>query len=257
MLIIAIFPVSIFFGARCGPALKVKIRMLKNNRAFYEAQPAGMLDDAAKISGMAASPDVKAISPSISRDLRNGGSVLEIGGGSGRVVQFLFSNFPNVKITAIEHSTKNVQSMTERFSTELDQGRFNVHETSIADFTTSEKYDAATWLFCGICEVPNQLRKQAMGKIFESLRKGGSLYIDLHPKSFTEGVGNRIWSRKVNEAVISLQAPYIDELRKMASEAGFIEVAEISYNRDIGRGSVSHDGTPIFGTMNSILHFRR
>lgn len=119
-------------------------------------------------SGLDDNADLKLIWPLI----KHSNSILEVGAGYGRALEFLMNKNYQGKISALERSKKLFQTLLARYPE-------NVHlfNESIQKFNTG-KYDAVLWLWAGVSDFSEDEQITTIGLLADLLEPGGQLIID-------------------------------------------------------------------------------
>jgi len=151
----------------------------RSNREFYnfifETDPF-YLQRRAKVCGLGKCSDLVEIRHEIIDALGNNGRVLELGGGGGRVVEWLLENVSGSQIIAVEHSEESVRLLESKFK---DNNRVEIIGTSILAMDLVEPVDVALWMWAGFFELNPREKMIALNSLRQDhLKDAGLLMID-------------------------------------------------------------------------------
>ena len=143
-----------------------------DNVGFYENTPIPVLKHYAQMSGLDTGCDVQSIWSHINK----ANSLLELGGGYGRVIQKLVSmNFAG-KITTIERCLKYYMRLKTKYSDAVE-----VLYRDINSLNPDRKFDVILWMWAGICEFSQEEQLPMLEKITSFLNHNGVLIFDIIP----------------------------------------------------------------------------
>lgn len=146
-----------------------------DNAEFYEKMPLDFFMNFSIQGGLDTCNDVAAIKNYIN----NAASILEIGAGYGRVIDFILKQNYNGQITAIERNLKLYQHLQQVYSDKI-----TLVNTDIQKIKLNSKYDLILWMWTGICEF-SKSEQQALIKMLSAyLSPQGFLIIDIIPIEF-------------------------------------------------------------------------
>lgn len=142
-----------------------------DNDLFYAHIKAEGLKLFAEKAGLDDNCDLKQISPYIN----NAKSVLEVGAGYGRVIDYLInSNFAG-KVTAIERN-----NFLYNYLFCLYKNKVNLIHTDILNYDEkSEKFDLILFLWSEIAGFPKHNQAQVISQLTALLAKNGKLVLDI------------------------------------------------------------------------------
>lgn len=157
---------------------------------------------------------------------------LEVGGGRGRVAERLLKEFPNCRVTIVEHNPKSVKFMTDEVF--IKDGQPNPRVTILQGSTYTIELPAHG--FDGIFAMHSFLPEGSLGEQFEflkiaraALRPGRMLLADIpDAAAFTEAEGVKDqfgeWNLKMVDGTPYVFKNYLstpDQLLELARRAGF------------------------------------
>lgn len=116
------------------------------------------------------SPDLK-----ISEEIK----ILEVGGGRGRVINWLINEFPKTKIDSLEVTEHFCQYLNKKFSSEK---KVSIIKSPIQKFIKAEYYNLILWMWGGILEMTPQEKKDCINILKNNCQKNGIIVIDLPQK---------------------------------------------------------------------------
>jgi phospholipid N-methyltransferase len=145
-----------------------------DNFELYENMPLDVFYQIVIDSGLDDCCDIKAISTYVSQ----AESILEVGAGCGRILDYLISSGYAGKLVAIERISKFCDLLEDKFS-----NRVEIINADILDFTTDKKFDLILFMWTGICEFSKSEQIFVLNKLLSILSYNGRLIIDLMPIS--------------------------------------------------------------------------
>ena len=146
----------------------------KDNVDFYKLLPIGDFKDFATRVGIANGEDVEQI-----RNLvLNANSILEFGGGYGRVIDKLIEINPKAHITTIERNERLANYLNNKYS-----GKVDVIMADVLDAQISEKFDLILMMWSSFGEFPPCDQKDVFNLFSKRINKKGYLIIDLANKN--------------------------------------------------------------------------
>jgi len=199
----------------------------KDNHAFYAAVKTEGLRALAEKSGLATGCDMQALIPYWSKAQ----SILEIGAGYGRAVDYLLKHQFQGKITAIERCNEQFRYLEERFNQHK-----NVHllQEDIRNWNGArEHFDLIFLLWTSIGDF--SLKEQAIiiKKLKGLLQEKGVLIIDTLPENSTplgsKKCGQRIYSLEINNSTAYIHLSTLSEIKNHAQQAGFSSLTHKNY----------------------------
>lgn len=108
----------------------------------------------------------------------NAPSILEVGAGYGRVLNYLFKhNYPG-KITAIERSKKFCKYLHNEFANKVQ-----LYEADLLDFDINDKFDLILWMWTGIADFGEEEQCCILERLKEYLQPSSTMIVDTIPTS--------------------------------------------------------------------------
>lgn len=193
------------------------------NGSYYDQSPEGMLDIHAERSGIAKGEDVLQILPLLRKlAIDDRTRILEIGAGTGRVIDQILKHFPAANIVAIERSLRNVGVLNRKFG-KADNVEVRAHDLFQLSLRRTSHF--ALWLFSGIVEFHPGERVQALRKVRDLVMPRGFLFIDISgrvsEKISTTRLKNGFIEVHYDEATLRTQLPTLRELEENCRQAGW------------------------------------
>ena len=143
-----------------------------DNAELYEKMPLDFFMSVAAQGGLDTCNDVAAIKNYID----NAVSILEIGAGYSRVINFILKQNYNGQITAIERNLKLYQHLQQVYSDKI-----TLVNTDIQKVKLNTKYDLILWMWTGICEFSKPEQQAVIKMLADYLSPQGFLIIDTIP----------------------------------------------------------------------------
>lgn len=198
--------------------------MNKENFGFYEHIGIDTFLDHAVRSGMDQCPDMELCWPY----LQNTSTLLEIGAGYGRCVEFLLKKGYTGKIYALEQSKTLLGHLAARCSA---PNVIPVKE-DLASWEAPEKMDAALWMWSGILDFSPEEQLGMIRHLHGLLHSGGILVIE------TPKLGTQTFGEHKDPQRLHVDAPYgrldcyipsTQEIEQYAKNAGFSLEQHLDY----------------------------
>ena len=201
------------------------------NRIYYDNVAVKGLEEWAVIKGLASGKDLDVIKQEISESLRRYKTILEIGAGNGRIIEWLLKKGTRPTIIAIEQSAVLAGTLREKYR---NIETISIIETNILNLVPSFSCDLALWMWSGFLELKPEEKKVALAIVFSILKDKGKLVIDL-PRQIQESSLSQSGDfLKVTDEYGTFFAHLISDeaLKGMAKEAGFKRERSIIYKTD-------------------------
>jgi len=169
----------------------------------------------------------------ISSYIKPNDSIVELGAGYGRCLNYFVARKHTGKLLGVEFS----QPLFEHLKTNFNQ---NV-ELLFADIKTlklEERYNIALWMWSGIIDFSPSEQLQCCKNISLSLCKGGYLFIDV-PRIGVQTIANHIDSQhlvfKTEYGEINAYIPNDTDMEAIRSNASFESLSKIEYETATGK----------------------
>lgn len=198
----------------------------QENNGFYSVMPIQDFVGFSKTCGLTQCCDVNAILPLIT----DADSILEVGGGYGRVLDFLMDNTHKPKLFAIEKNEKLYRQLATKFAK-----RATVIHGDILTDSLDERFDVVLILWSSISEFSFVEQAALIAKASQLLRSNGKLFFDvsLMPKHTHKITGN---SQTIETPYGTLHGyfPSTEDVQSYAREANFVDVDHFVFDSDVG-----------------------
>ena len=213
-----------------------------NNNTFYETIKASGLKRFAIKGGLASGCDIELLTPY----WQKAHSILEIGAGYGRVMDYLFKGGFSGKITAIERCDAMFDYLQTHYA---NHNQVKLFQDDINNLDEENnllgQFDLILWLWSGIADFSPLEQSIILQKLNNFLTKGGILIFDTMAENAiplgTEERDIRIhYTLKADEATIHMHRTPIPQLKEYAKEAGFSKLKHIPYHTTTNRERLLH-----------------
>src|SRR5438552_4126970 len=141
----------------------------KDNDHFYDKSFIENVPYLINRSGLEANQDLLAIK----NKMMSATSILEMGAGYGRVIDFLIKNDYSGQISAIEKSNHLYELLQTKYSHQV-----NLYHGDIREFSIHGKFNLILWLWCGIADFNSEEQRQILAKLTSLLTQTGAIVID-------------------------------------------------------------------------------
>lgn len=204
-----------------------------DNEAFYQSISVEGLKEFAEKGGIASGSDLECLKSY----WFTAQSILEVGAGYGRVIDYLIKHNFSGKITAIERCNASFEYLQQQFS-------HNSNVTLVQDDILNcdkvkMKFDLILFLWSGIADFSQQEQSLIIKKLAKLLNQGGHLVIDTMPPdvkslSSTE-VDKQLLYIKSDQSSAYGYIPTVDQIKDYGNEAKLLNSKVISFQTDIQR----------------------
>lgn len=141
-----------------------------DNALFYKNMTISYFRYGIKQAGLENYYDLVAIDNYIAK----ANSILEVGAGSGRVLDYLVDKNSKAKLYAIEREKKFCTFLKKKFASKVE-----IICEDLRSFETDKKFDLILWMWTGICEFARNEQFSILTKILSLLDYGGFLILDM------------------------------------------------------------------------------
>lgn len=142
-----------------------------HNVDIYNKMPLDYFKKEAINGGLDNGCDVKAIS----KYVKSSRSILEVGAGYGRVLDYIIKDGFKGELIALEREPKLCRILKKQFK------RVDVICDDIIFFKIEKKFDLIIWLWAGLCEFSRSEQIFALANLIAHLDENGLLIFDLVP----------------------------------------------------------------------------
>ena len=167
--------------------------MNEKNFEFYRNLGVDPFKKLAVIGGFNSFTDLELTYPFV----KHAGSILELGAGYGRCLDFFIAKGYTGKLIAVEQSDPLFQYLKEHYSP-----RVEILQEDIKTMKLKEKVDVALWMWSGIIDFSKEEQLNTTRHIVSLLNPGGKLVID------TPRFGFQTYATHSDEHTIHLDSSY-------------------------------------------------
>lgn len=200
----------------------------KTNKDFYKNVPLSVFQGMTEQGGFSAYKDLKLIANHIPSE----STVLELGAGYGRCVDFLLQQKHTGLIVAVEQSEPLFEVLRDKYS-RVD----NVNVLHEDLMTMKDQFQAGVvlWIFSGLLDFAKEEQLVVLKKIRSWVIDGGKVFIDipqLSPLTIARYTGVQDIVMETAYGKIETFLPSQEDMKQYAIAAGFSSVAAIDYDTD-------------------------
>jgi SAM-dependent methyltransferase len=197
--------------------------MNDSNFNFYNNLGVEPFKKLAVIGGFNSYKDLELCYPYI----KDAKSILELGAGYGRCLDFFIENNYKGKLIAVEQSPKLAAYLKSHYSSKAE-----ILQEDIKSLRLNQKVDAALWMWSGIIDFSLAEQLTAVQKISSLISEKGKLIIDI-PR-----LGYKTYATHENEQRLHLDSSYgtLDcyipnetEMKEIGDKSGFKELKTMYY----------------------------
>lgn len=199
------------------------------NLAFYEKLGVDPFKELAIKGGFHSYIDLELAFPYI----KDSKTILELGAGYGRCLDFFLEKNFNGKLIAVELSKPLLSHLSVKYATEIQENKIEVIAKDIKTISLSERADAALWMWSGIIDFAPEEQANAIKNIYDSLNPHGRLIIDI-PR-----LGYQTYAQHIDSQHLRFDSPYgplncyipsLKDIQMYCSFAGFSKIINLDYN---------------------------
>jgi SAM-dependent methyltransferase len=203
----------------------------KTNSHFYENVSLNIHKEHVKFGGISNGEDLEVIKPYI----LNAKSILEIGAGYGRVLEYLLKNkSAQCEISAVEKSSAYYKELNENFVNTV-----KLYNTDLLDFNSTENYDLILWMASGISDFAQHEQLIALNKIVTLLKSDGFLILDTFSPELTPvnvtSFSDQTYSAEIDGYNLNGYIPSVEEIENYISQLPINKISHIPYKTATNR----------------------
>lgn len=210
-----------------------------DNNAIYETIKAQGLQQLAQKGGLSTGCDMKQLIPywSVAE------SVLEVGAGYGRIIDYLLKQSFQGTITAIERCNALFEYLKNEFT---KYNNVDLLHADIRYLTNCDKqFDLILMLWSGIADFSPKEQRLIFAKLAKLLNEKGKLVIDTLPASIIpldmkQGRVKKVYKQEINGVTVYTYSMSLEEIDNYAQLAGFTNIEHKIYHTDTGRERLLH-----------------
>jgi SAM-dependent methyltransferase len=197
--------------------------MNDKNLLFYNNIGLDPFKELSEKGGFSSYKDMELISSYIPNDA----SVIELGAGFGRCLNYFIGKGHKGKLTGVEYSQPLVQHLKENF-----EGKAEIINADIKKLELKEKYDVALWMWSGIIDFSPEEQLESCKGIYNLLHNGGRLFIDV-PRMGVQTIANHIDRQHLvlitEYGEIHAYIPDDADMEEIKEKVGFSRLVKIEY----------------------------
>lgn len=165
--------------------------------------------------------------------IKDSQSIVELGAGYGRCLDFLISKDFKGKLIAVEKSIPFLDYLNENYA-----DRVEILDQDIKKLKLKNKVDAALWMFSGIIDFSRAEQKSVIAALFHQLSDTGTLVIDI-PR-----LGFKTYAEHRDQQNLHLESPYgtldcyipsLEDMEEAQEIAGFRNLIRMDYETPAGK----------------------
>ncbi len=212
----------------------------KDNNAFYEAVKADGLKELARKAGLVSGCDMKVLTPYWTK----AESILEVGAGYGRVIDYLLEHQFKGTITAVERCN----TLFDHLETQFGEHK-NVHlvhqDILELDIDNIGSFDLVLMLWSGLADFLPKEQRLVFKKLGILCAKMGKCIIDTLPEfiiplNSDSTCDQRTYKQQINNATIFTYSISLAEVKKTARLARFYNIWHENYYTETNRKRILH-----------------
>lgn len=197
-----------------------------SNKIFYNTVPLDVFKSLTQQGGFDECIDLELIE----KDIPAAASIIEVGAGYGRCVDFLLAKKQTANILAVEQSPQLSKVLLDKYQ---NQPRVQVINDDIKTLEVSDKIDIVLWLFSGMLDFGKEEQPVVLKRLRSFLKNDGKLFVDI-PQ-----LAELTVAKYTSAQDIVMETPYgnittflpaFADIEGYASQAGFSKVSVIHYN---------------------------
>lgn len=199
--------------------------MNDNNLEFYSKMGVDPFKDLAVMGGFSTFIDLELIYPYI----KFSNSILELGAGYGRCIDFFLQKKFSGDIIAIEQSPVLMTELKSKFG---KYDNVKLLQEDIKTLKLTEKVDAALWMWSGLIDFDKNQQYACLQKLYNMLNPEGTLVIDI-PR-----IGFKTIAEHKDEQNLTFSTPYgtlhcyipdVREMEEAKNKIGYKELRLMNY----------------------------
>lgn len=196
-----------------------------SNKIFYNKVPLDVFESLTQQGGFDQCVDLELIKSY----LPTSASVMEVGAGFGRCVDFLLARKHEARILAVEQSPQLSKVLFDKYK---NHSNVQVINDDIKTLIVPDKVDVVLWLFSGMLDFAKEEQPVVLTRLRSFLKEGGKLFLDipqLAELTVAKYTGAQDIVMETPYGNITTFLPSFTDIEKYASQAGFNKVSVIHY----------------------------
>jgi len=196
----------------------------QNNADYYENVPFEVQAGYAVRGGLNTGRDLDLILDYI----KGSDSLLEVGAGYGRVIDYLLEYNYQGNITAVERSQKFFQLLKEKYSSSVD-----LIQKDILHLSLKKSFDVILWLWSGISDFMPKEQIQVLKQLSSHLNPDGYILLDTFTHAQqplnANSSNKQYYVIEVEKCVLQGYIPSPDEIKTYAKDIGLQFIQHLPY----------------------------
>ena len=198
--------------------------MNDKNLLFYKNIGLSPFMELSDKGGFSSYKDMELIAPYIS----DNASILELGAGFGRCLEYFVKKGHKGKLTAVEFVLPLVEHLKEKFA-----GKTEIINADIKKLDLPAKYDVALWMWSGIIDFSKEEQLESCKRIYTLLHEKGRLFIDV-PRMGVQTIASHIDNQNLllstDYGEIHAYIPNDKDMENVRSIVGYSRLVKIEYS---------------------------
>ena len=198
--------------------------MNDKNLLFYKNIGLNPFMKLSDVGGFSSYADMELIASYISPEA----SILELGAGYGRCLDYFIKKGHKGKLTGIEFALPLVDYLNQNFS-----GKAEIINADIKKLELSSKYDVALWMWSGIIDFSKEEQLHSCKRIYAILHEGGRFFIDI-PRMGVQTIADHLDSQNLvlttDYGEIHAFIPNDLDMESMKEKVGFSRMVKTDYS---------------------------
>lgn len=196
--------------------------MNASNHLFYNNLGIDPFKLLAEVGGFSTYKDLELAYPFIT----NAETILELGAGYGRCIEFFIHRKFKGKLIAVEQSPYLIAHLRERFP------KIEILQADITSLELKQKVDAALWMWSGFIDFSKDEQQRSINRISSHLTEKGVLVIDLPRLGYQTIAQHKDTQHLHFESPfgnLDCYLPSLEDIQSYANKANFQEVIPRDY----------------------------
>ncbi|MDB5273197.1 MAG: hypothetical protein JWO58_1564 [Chitinophagaceae bacterium] len=199
-----------------------------SNKIFYNTVPLEVFQSLTKQGGFDRYVDLKLIEQHLPTSV----SVMEVGAGYGRCIDFLLEKKHEASIIGVEQSPQLCEVLINKYK---DNPIVQVLHQDIKSMNYPDQVDVVLWLFSGLLDFAKEEQVIVLKKLRSFLKASGKLFVDipqLTELTVAKYTGAQDVFMETQYGNITTFLPTETDMANYAHHAGFRKVSVIHYETE-------------------------
>jgi cyclopropane fatty-acyl-phospholipid synthase-like methyltransferase len=202
-----------------------------SNKQFYNTVPLAVFQSLTKQGGFDQYIDLKLIE----KNLPSSASILEVGAGYGRCIDFLLERKHEAQIIGVEQSPQLCKVLLDKYKNDL---LVKIIDEDIKTLKEPIQVDVVLWLFSGILDFGKEEQTIVLKKLRSFLNEKGKLFLDipqLAELTVAKYTGAQDIVMETPYGNIATFLPSYADIDGYAKQAGFSSISVIHYETETAK----------------------